>query len=128
MRINAKTEKFEKVTVFGKPMLFTSLRVDKGTVPDGLYIYEVRHDDEGQGDPIEVANFVMVNHWGTLISAYPIKLTPSSMVRNAYKDIDPEKDWSYEGMVYTLEEYLKEIQKDSIASLGFSSRAYNRLW
>ena len=115
MRINAKTEKFEKVTVFGKSMLFTCLRVDKDTVPDGLYIYEVRHDDEGQGDPVEIASFVMVNHWGTLISAYPIELTPSPMGHNAYKDIDPEKDWSYEGTVCTLEKYLKEIQKNKIA-------------
>lgn len=35
------TEKFEDVTVLGHPMLFTCLRVDRDTVPQGMYMYEV---------------------------------------------------------------------------------------
>ena len=31
------TEKFEDVTVLGHPMLFTCLRVDRDTVPQGMY-------------------------------------------------------------------------------------------
>lgn len=38
MRVNAMTEKFEDVTVLGHPMLFTCLRVDRATVPEGLYM------------------------------------------------------------------------------------------
>lgn len=38
MRVNAMTEKFEDVTVLGHPMLFTCARVDRDTVPKGLYI------------------------------------------------------------------------------------------
>lgn len=37
MRVNAMTEKFEDVTVLGHPMLFTCARVDRDTVPEGLY-------------------------------------------------------------------------------------------
>ena len=37
MRVNAMTEKFEDVTVLGHPMLFTCARVDRVTVPEGLY-------------------------------------------------------------------------------------------
>ena len=37
MRVNAMTEKFEDVTVLGHPMLFTCARVDRDTVPKGLY-------------------------------------------------------------------------------------------
>lgn len=62
------TEKFEDVTVLGHPMLFTCLRVDRDTVPQGMYMYEVRHDDDQQGEPVQIANWIMVNHWGTLIS------------------------------------------------------------
>ena len=51
MRVNAMTEQFEDVTVLGHPMIFTCLRVDRDTVPEGLYMYEVRHDDDQQGDP-----------------------------------------------------------------------------
>ena len=55
MRVNAMTEQFEDVTVLGHPMIFTCLRVDRDTVPEGLYMYEVRHDDDQQGDPVPVS-------------------------------------------------------------------------
>ncbi len=104
MRVNAKSEKFENVTVLGKPMLFTSLRVDKNTVPENLFVYEVRHDDDCTGIPCELAKWVMVNHWGTVISATPVELkeTPN----NAYRILN-EDDWNYEGTTSTLEEYLE---------------------
>ena len=108
MRVNAMTEKYENVTVFGHPMLFTCARVDRDTVPKGLYLYEVRHDDDQQGIPVQIANWIMVNHWGTLISNKPIRLEPSERVSNAYRDIDPEEDWNYEGSVATIKEYMEK--------------------
>lgn len=105
-RINAMEETYEEVTVLGKPMLFTCLRIDRGSVPKGYFLYEVRHDDDQRGDPVQIANWIMVNHWGTLISNRPIKLEKSSVVNNAYRDIDPETDWNYEGVECTLKEYM----------------------
>lgn len=107
-RKNAMDEVYEEVTVFGKPMLFTCLRIDRDTVPKGMYLYEVRHDDDQQGDPVQIANWIMVNHWGTLISNQPIKLEKSPSVNNAYRDIDPETDWNYEGVDSTLKEYMEK--------------------
>lgn len=66
MTFNAMTEHYEEITVCGKPALFTSIRIKRDTVPDGLYTYDVRHDDECRGIPCEIAPFVMVNHWGTI--------------------------------------------------------------
>ena len=86
MRVNAMTEQFEDVTVLGHPMIFTCLRVDRDTVPEGLYMYEVRHDDDQQGDPVQIGN------WRN----------------NAYRDIDPEEDWNYEGTVTTVKEYMEK--------------------
>lgn len=107
-RKNAMDEVYEEVTVFGKPMLFTCLRIDRDTVPKGMYLYEVRHDDDQQGDPVQMANWIMVNHWGTLISNQPVKLEKSPTVNNAYRDIDPETDWNYEGVDSTLKEYMEK--------------------
>ena len=117
-RQDAMKEVFEEVTVLDKPMLFTCQRIDRATVPKGLYLYEVRHDDDMRCDPVQIANWIMVNHWGTLISNEPLKLTPSKTVNNAYLDIDPEKDWNYEGVEATISEYMerhppkKEKHKD----------------
>ena len=69
MTFHAMTEPYEEITVCGKPALFTSIRIKRDTVPDGLYTYDVRHDDECRGIPCEIAPFVMVNHWGTIIPA-----------------------------------------------------------
>ena len=51
MTFNAMTEHYEEITVCGKPALFTSTRIKRDTVPDGLYAYDVRHDDECRGIP-----------------------------------------------------------------------------
>ena len=53
MTFNAMTERYEEITVCGKPALFTSIRIKRDTVPDGLYAYDVRHDDECRGIPCE---------------------------------------------------------------------------
>lgn len=106
--VDAMTENFEEVTVLDHPMLFTCVRVNRKTVPEGLYMYEVRHDDNQHGLPVQIANWIMVNHWGTLISNKPIKLEPNNVGNNAYRDIDPEKDWNYEGISSTVEKYMEK--------------------
>ena len=60
MTFNAMTEHYEEITVCGKPALFTSIRIKRDTVPDGLYTYDVRHDDECRGIPCEIAPYLLV--------------------------------------------------------------------
>ena len=107
-RNDAMHEQYERVTVLGLPMLFTNSRIDQKTVPKGLFLYEVRHDDDQQGDPVQIGKWIMVNHWGTLISNKLVKLEPSPSIDNAYRDIDPEDDWNYEGEEETIQEYMAE--------------------
>lgn len=61
-RQNAMTETYERVIVLGQPMLFSCLRIDRSTVPKGMYLYEVRHDDDQQGDPVQIGQWILVNH------------------------------------------------------------------
>ena len=89
-RYNAMEETFTEVRVLGKPAFFHDLRIDRSTVPKGLYLYEVRHDDEGWGDPVQIAKGIMVNHFGSIITREPIRLPP-----DGYLEIDPEKDWDF---------------------------------
>ena len=110
---------YEEVTVLEIPMIFTEARIDRSTVPAGLYLYEVRHDDDMQGDPCQIGKWILVNHWGSVISNQPIELEPSTN-GNAYRDIDPENDWNYEGTTISLKEYMarhppqqqKEVRSD----------------
>ena len=106
-RLDAMQEIFEEVTVLEKPMLFSCCRIDRSTVPKGLYMYEVRHDDDQRGDPVQIANWIRVNHWGTLISSEPLKLNFDCRVNNAYRNIDSENDWNYEGVSSTIRKYME---------------------
>ena len=57
----------------------------------GLYVYDVRHDDDCRGIPCEIAPFIMVNHWGTIILAEPLELPDDGR-----RYIDEETDWNYD--------------------------------
>ena len=102
MRKNAKEIKWEKVEVLGKEGLFTDYRVNRDTIPEGYFMYEIRHDDDCQGDPVQIAKWVMVNFWGTLLVKEPFNLEPSPMTNNAYLNIDPEEDWNYTALYVNI--------------------------
>ena len=60
-RHDANRLTYDEVTIFGVPALFTDLRVDRSTVPDGVYRYEVRYSDEYGGEPVELARGILVD-------------------------------------------------------------------
>ena len=107
-RVNVTEEVFENVTVFDQPMLFTCERCDKSTLPRGMYMYEIRHDDDMQGIPCEIAEWILVNHWGTVISNKPIALTEQLSNGKKYRLINDKTDWNYEGTEQTLAEYMRK--------------------
>ena len=95
--LDASKAKFEMVTVLDQPMLFTCCRVDRDTVPESMHVYEVRHDDDMRGDPVEISDWIRVNHWGTLLTSKPIRLDKHPKTFRTYREIDSEADWNYEG-------------------------------
>ena len=103
-RYDAEPELFSEIQVLGKPALFHDMRIERSSVPKGLYLYEVRHDDDGFGNPVQIAKGIMVNHFGSILTRSPIKLPPGGCL-----DIDPEKDWDYgEGNSLTVNEFMEK--------------------
>ena len=66
-RYDYTTECFEKVSVCGIRCEFSDIRIDRSTVPEGKYQYEVAGDDDSGGDPARVRVGILVNFFGTLI-------------------------------------------------------------
>lgn len=65
---------FEIVRIGGsKDVLFTFNRIDPTTIPDGLYVYDIRHDDDSLGDPVTIEARVLVNRYGSVITTKPIQ-------------------------------------------------------
>ena len=73
-----------------------------------FHVYEVRHDDDMRGDPVEISDWIRVNHWGTLLTSKPIRLDRHPKTFRTYREIDPEEDWNYEGYEMTVKDYLEE--------------------
>lgn len=106
-RFNAMEVEWEEVEVVDRKGLFSCLRIDRDSVPEGWFMYEVRHDDFGNGDPVEIAYGILVNHWGTLLVKEPFDLEPYIETGDTFLDINPEEDWNYLGGFVRLKE-LKE--------------------
>lgn len=64
--VDACSESYMLVDTDGYICLFTNSRLDRDTIPPDLHCYDVR-DDDCNGVFAEIAPFVLVNHWGTII-------------------------------------------------------------
>ena len=73
-RYDYKKVKFESVRVCGIPCMFVDIRIDRNTVPEGKYQYEIGEDDDSGGEPARVQYGVLVNFFGTLICDVPLTL------------------------------------------------------
>lgn len=111
-RIDATKHRFSDVEVFGKPMLFTVCRVDVDTIPHGLFKYEIRTDDYGLGEMVEIRESILVNHGGTLISATPIELDIPGLYQN-YRSINEDDDIKWFGIGSTIEEYMRRMNHEA---------------
>lgn len=67
MSNNAAKEVYEHIELFGKPALFSNYRIDKSTVPAGLYCYDLRGSDRDPGQPVSIEQNVLVNHAGCVL-------------------------------------------------------------
>ncbi len=100
MKVNAQEESFELMELFGKTVLFINMRVDRSTVPENLYVYELR-DEDCTGEICEIKPFIMVNHWGTIICKEPFEM--DEYWHSKFVD---EGDYCYLGDTAKLDEYI----------------------
>lgn len=96
--INANETSYEKFEILGREALFTDLRIDRKTLPEGLYGYDLRECDDGNGDPCELKSFVLVNHYGTVILKEPISGADDGVVIR-------DEDYNFLDGHLTLEEF-----------------------
>lgn len=104
--IDANTETYERFKILGRDALFTSARIDRTTLPAGLYAYDLRDNDDCSGEPSELKTKVLVNHWGTVIMKKPIDGAEDGII------ID-ENDYNYLGDDMTLEQFLNETNEEN---------------
>ena len=74
MSYDAEKLTYQEVTILGKPALFTECRIDRTTVPESVYRYELRHGDEDWSEPVTLSRSILVNYYGTVLTREPFQL------------------------------------------------------
>lgn len=72
--VDFKDVVFEPMIICGMEGLFTSLRIDKDTIPSGWNKYSIRHSDEGDEWFYTLEKFVWANHFGDFITKDNIEM------------------------------------------------------
>lgn len=72
--INLNVPEFETCTVLGEPAIFSDCRFNVGAMPEGLYMYQLRHSDDGVETYCELARYIICNMSGTVFTKNPIDL------------------------------------------------------
>lgn len=95
---DARTEDYELFEIFGQTAIFTNNRLDRSTVPDNAYAYDLR--DAFDGVPGEVKTSVVVNHFGTIITKKPIEGADHGVI------LTPD-DYNFIGDEMSLDDFMK---------------------
>lgn len=99
---DADVLRYELINIFNYPVIFNPSRIDRNTLPKGIYCYEIQHDDNHRGIMTMLGKHITVNFWGTIMSSKKIGLE-----KNGYRYIDEEKDVVYlDTSTITLKNYI----------------------
>ncbi len=102
--IDVREKKMAEVEVKGRMALFTELRVDKDTIPDGMYCYALRHGDD-DGMPCTIEQNVTDNYFGAVIVMVPFDFGDEDYVPVSYDD------FGFTGEHLTVSEYAVKMEK-----------------
>ncbi len=50
--VDARKEHYEAVEILGIPGLFTTLRIDRATIPKGVYAYDMQTSEQDWSQPL----------------------------------------------------------------------------
>lgn len=94
------SEKFQEITLFDVPMIYSNGRIDRAALPEGIYCYDLRGSDYDPGSPIQIEDAVTVNHAASVLSAFPIDVSEPGNLRLG-------EELNFEGGEVTLSEYIE---------------------
>lgn len=96
--MNILEETFETIEINGLQALFTNSRIDRNSLPERIYAYDIRHSDDGD-EFATIQKKVIVNHAGTIITKEEIPMTCG--------DYTPVEDYNFTGEETTFQEWNK---------------------
>ena len=112
VQYNSLHEDYMPVTLFDNPALFTPLRINRKTVPEGMFAYDIRHSDDDCGLAATVEPRVAVNHMGTIIVSEPLDFGEDDFLVLDYErcDLNFEADFDASTII-EYAQYISEQQR-----------------
>lgn len=102
-KIKLEDIRFQEITIFNIPALFTPYRIDSKVLPKGVYKYECQHDDNQDGTITMIGKSIHVNFWGTILTTKKIGL------HYCYRNVDEAKDVLFnDAKSISIYNYLKK--------------------
>jgi hypothetical protein len=96
-----------RANLFGMIVFVTEDRIDRRDLPGSPYVYELRHDDDGDWTtPVEICNSVLVNFCMTLVSFEPLPIN----LKYHYVSIEHGDFWMRPDTKYNLEALEKHYR------------------
>lgn len=101
MSINIRTDSMHYAELFGKPVLFTNWLIQRDTIPQGWYCYDLQGARQSPNAKITLVDKTARHHAGTVLSPRPLKReeTASRRINGAFRLLGEEM---------TLEQFCKE--------------------
>lgn len=85
------------VYIKGKPYMYTPERIDQETIPEGMYVYSLRHSCDGLISEV-TENFVLSNYYGMVVGQDKIGMRGGSYVPRVH-----EYSWTDEQVINLVE-------------------------
>lgn len=115
-----QAEEYQQAEFYDVPALFSNGRVDRESLPEGIFCYELRGADYDPGHPLTVEEHVTVNHAATILTAVPVTIPEQESLRLG-------DGLNFTGGEQTIPEYLQEMAKRSMeADKGMVESAIGR--
>ena len=86
MRCNIYKDQLESAELFGKPVLFTGLKIERESVPENWFCYDLAASDRNPVKPATLENHAVWNCVGTVLSPVPLKreTTLARQIKNSF--------------------------------------------
>lgn len=115
-----QAEEYQQAEFYDVPALFSNGRVDRESLPEGIFCYELRGADYDPGHPLTVEEHVTVNHAATILTAVPVTIPEQESLRLG-------DGLNFTGGEQTIPEYLQEMAERSMeADKGIVENAIGR--
>ena len=119
--VDVQKEVLEEVELLGRTGYYTGMRVDRKTVPEGMYCYELRHGDDW-GFPVSVEENVRVNYFGAVLFTEELELGKEKALQFGYEDFGYTGEQMYLSQVIGGQE--PEFFKDGKALAEFFKETF----